>query len=359
MHMFQSVKLQKIIVFGDDTILTSLKMMDEARKKLLIVFNSNNKFIGLLSIGDIQRAIINSIGLDTCIVNIIRNDYIIATPSFTVEQIKKMMFTIRAEFMPVVNDNEEVENVYFWEDLFGVDELPPVTKFNLPVVIMAGGLGTRLKPITNVLPKPLIPIGNKTMLEEIFERFGKHGCNQFYISVNYKAEFIKFYIDSLNLTHMIDFFEENKPMGTAGSLNMLKEKIKKTFIVTNCDILIDQDYSEILKYHTENNNEITIVAALKHYHVAYGIVETGESGQLLCMKEKPQLTFKINSGMYILEPNLLNEIPDSFFHITELIEKVKQRGGRVGVFPISEGAWSDVGDWPEYKKVLAHNGFVI
>lgn len=356
--MPQDAKFKEIIISKHYTILASLKQMDEVRKKLLIVID-NNRFVGLLSIGDIQRAIINGVALDTTISKIIRNDYIVANSDFSLEQIKKIMFSIRAEFMPVVSEDSELTNVYFWEDLFERDELLPLTQFKLPVVIMAGGLGTRLKPLTNVLPKPLIPIGDKTMLEEIFNRFGKHGCDEFYISINYKADFIKFYIQNLSLPYNIDFFKEDKPMGTAGSLNLLKKKINGTFIVTNCDILIDQDYSEILKYHEQNNNEITIVAALKHYHVSYGIIETGENGQLVTMKEKPELTFKINSGMYILESDLLNEIPNDFFHITDLIEKVKKRNGKVGVFPISEGAWSDVGDWPEYKKVLAANGMII
>jgi NDP-sugar pyrophosphorylase family protein len=140
-------------------------------------------------------------------------------------------------------------------------------------------------------------------------------------------------------------------MGTAGSLSMLKGKIKETFFVSNCDILIDQDYSEILEYHKENKNEITLVAALKHYPIPYGTVETGENGQLLELKEKPELVFKINSGMYILEPHLLHEVPDNqFFHITQLIENVKNRNGNVGVFPVSEKSWRDFGGWDEYLK---------
>ncbi|GAA4092946.1 nucleotidyltransferase family protein [Mucilaginibacter panaciglaebae] len=356
--MFKADNFQEIIISPQSTILASLKRMDTIRRKLLLVFD--NRYAGLLSIGDIQRAIIKGINLETPIIEILRGDYITATPESTVEQIKNSMLVIRAEFMPVVTEEGEIKAVYFWKDLFETETLLPVKQFNLPVVIMAGGLGTRLKPITNVLPKPLIPIGTKTIIEEIFEQFGKHGCNEFYISVNYKAEFIKSYIHNLGLPYQVDFFEEDIPLGTAGSLTLLKDTIKTTFIVSNCDILIDQDYSEILEYHRENNNEITVVAVLKHFPIAYGIIETGENGQLLNMKEKPELTFKINSGMYILEANLLNEIPEeSFFHITELIQNVTARNGKVGVFPISDGAWNDIGDWPEYKKVLMNNGFII
>lgn len=348
----QSNKNKEIRISPNDTLLDGLKKMDTIRRKLLLI-HDDFKYIGLLSIGDIQRAIINKIGLDSPVSSIIRKDNIIAQPETTIEEVKKLMLTIRAEFMPVVSTENKLLNVYFWEDLFGKKEIAPANQFNLPVVIMAGGIGARLKPLTNVLPKPLIPIGDKTMLEEIFERFGKYGCNTFYISVNYKAELIEYYLLNQNLPYQLHFFKEETPMGTAGSLSLLKGKINDTFFVSNCDILIEQDYSEILNYHKENNNEITLVAALKHYPIPYGTVKTGKNGQLIELKEKPELTFKINSGMYILEPHLLDEIPDNqFFHITQLIENVKNRNGNVGVFPVSEKSWKDIGNWEEYSSSL-------
>jgi NDP-sugar pyrophosphorylase family protein len=189
------------------------------------------------------------------------------------------------------------------------------------------------------------------MLEEIFERFGNHGCNEFYISINYKAELIEYYIKNQNLSYHLKFFKEKNPLGTGGSLALLKGKIFQTFFVSNCDILIEQDYSEILDYHRKNNNEITIVAALKYYPIPYGTIETGENGQLIELREKPEYTLKINSGMYILEPQLLNEIPENtYFHITNLIENILKRNGKVGVYPVSEKSWKDMGEWSEYYK---------
>jgi len=307
----------------------------------------------LLSIGDIQRAIINNTNLNSKVSTIIRYDYILANSETSIDEIKKLMLAIRAELMPVVSPENDLLKVYFWEDFFGEKEIAPAKQFNLPIVIMAGGIGSRLKPLTNVLPKPLIPIGEETMLEEIFDRFGKYGCDQFFISVNYKAGLIEFYVKNKNLPFNIEFIKENKPMGTAGSLSFLKNKINQTFFVSNCDILIDQDYSEILDYHLENKNEITLVAALKHYPIPYGTVETGKNGQLLELIEKPEIIFKINSGMYILEPQLLEDIPNNqFYHITQLIEKVKKRKGNVGVFPVSQRSWKDIGSWEEYLKII-------
>jgi dTDP-glucose pyrophosphorylase len=345
-------KIASLLISPNKEILATMKLMDQLKKKLLIVI-SDKKFIGLISIGDIQRALIKNHKLTDKVSTIMRNDYIVAKPEYSIEQIKNLMLKLRAEFMPIVDEQNSLISVYFWENLFGEAKQEPLFRFNLPVVIMAGGIGSRLKPLTNVLPKPLIPINNKTFLEEIFERFNNHGCNNFYISVNYKAELIEYYLRQQNLPYDLNYFKEEKPMGTAGSLSLLKGEINETFFVSNCDILIDQDYSEVLKYHRENKNEITIIAALKSYPIAYGTIETGENGKLLQLIEKPELTYKINSGMYILEPHLLDEIPDAaFFHITDLIQKLNKLGRNIGVFPVSQNSWLDIGDWKEYLQII-------
>lgn len=343
--------IKKVSITTTCSLLSALRQMDEANRKLLIVLNIDGTFCSLVSIGDIQRAIIRNLSLKTEIAKIVRQNITVACVDDDLSQVKKWMKSRRIEFMPVINKSNKVVKVIFWEDLFEAKRSVP--QLNLPVVIMAGGKGTRMQPLTNVLPKPLIPVNKKTIIEDIMDRFVEFGCFQFFLSVNYKADMIRYYLDSVNNpAYQIHYFQENKPMGTAGSLSLLKGKIHKTFFVSNCDILIDQDYSEILNYHRNNGNDITIVAALKHIPVAYGTIETGNNGHLLELTEKPELTFKINSGMYILEPSVLNEIPhNDFFHITHLIEKVKQTGGNVGVFPVSERSWMDIGTWKEYLQI--------
>ena len=159
------------------------------------------------------------------------------------------------------------------------------------------------------------------------DSFAEHGCRDFFISVNYKAEMIEYYLDGeLNGKYNVSYFKEEMPLGTAGSLHLLNGEIKDTFFVTNCDIMVDQDYAEIMAYHKESQNELTVVAALKHISLPYGTIETGENGVLTNLTEKPEMTFLINSGLYILEPHLIREIPqNTFFHIITLIEKLKQR----------------------------------
>lgn len=348
-----NLKLSDISIDKSTSIITALKQMDEKKHKLLLVLDQG-LFYSLLSIGDIQRAIIANVPLDEPVSKILRPEVRVAKDTDDKERIKIHMRERRNEFMPIVDDNRRIVDVIFWDDLFETKRVNENPKLNLPVVIMAGGKGSRLRPLTNVLPKPLIPIGDQTMLEDIMDRFVESGCHDFYISVNYKAETIKQYFSNLNnQNYNIAYFQEDKPLGTAGSLHLLKDKINTTFFVSNCDIIIDEDYAEILQFHKQNKNEITVVAALKNYSIPYGTLETGDSGRLQSIQEKPDITYKINTGMYILEPHLIDEIPENvFFHITYLIDKLICEDRKVGVFPINEGSWTDIGSWEEYMKYV-------
>jgi dTDP-glucose pyrophosphorylase len=343
-------KYPDLIVNKDDSILLVLKKMDASARKLLIVMDES-LFVSLISIGDIQRAIIKGIDLNAPIFQILRPEITVASTQDDLSAVKERMLTRRNELMPVVSQSGVLESVILWEDLFQEKHSPKEeTRLNLPVVIMAGGKGTRLKPLTNVLPKPLIPIHSKTIIEDIMDKFVACGCHDFFLSVNHKSEIIRYYLDSLqNPEYRIQYFQEEKPLGTAGSLHLLKNRISSTFFISNCDIIVEQDYSEILNYHLENKNEITMVAALKNYSIPYGTLTTCEGGLLQSIQEKPEIVFKINTGVYILEPHLLSEIPENvFFHITSLIEKLHQEKRRVGVFPVSEKSWIDIGNWDEY-----------
>lgn len=341
----------KLIIDHQMKIIDALKQMDQLGKKLLMVFDGN-AFKSVLSIGDIQRAIIKNIALDEPVAHILREKINLAHANESLEEIKHKMISYRMEFLPVLNDKNELVKVYFWEDFF--EEKKEVLKadLNVPVVIMAGGKGKRLQPITNVLPKPLIPIGEKTILEEIMDQFVSVGSNRFYMSVNYKADMIRYYFDNLKNPHYhIEYFKENKPLGTAGSLYLLKDVLQESFFMSNCDIMIDQDLVDIYHYHQENKNIITIVSALKHIKIPYGTMETGEEGKLLVLTEKPEITLKINSGVYILSPEVFQYIPDNtHIHITDIINKLLEENKNVGVFPVSELSWKDIGEWNEYLR---------
>ncbi len=345
-------KIKDKIIDSGFTILSALKKMDEVRSKLLFVFDED-AFDCIITIGDIQRAIIKNSDMSRPISEILDRDKIYASEEQTREQIKEVMIKESIDCMPILNSNRDIVDVLFWSDLFNQSVTETRAKIDLPVVIMAGGKGTRLKPITNVIPKPLVPVGDKTILEVIMDQFEGIGCHKFYMSVNYKSDFMRFYLEQLPHHYDIEFFEEDKPLGTIGSVSLLKGKINTPFFVSNCDSINDQDYRDVYEYHQNNHNDLTIVTMVKSFRIPYGVIETGEDGLMVALHEKPEQTYMVNTGVYVLNPELIDEIPEGeFFHITHLMEKVKARGGRVGCFPVSEESWKDMGEWPEYLKMI-------
>lgn len=345
-------RIEKQIISPSITLLDALKTMDERKVKTLFVFN-NDRFEGILTVGDIQRAIIKNVSLTEMVERVLDKEKIYGYVGESEATIKEKMRGIRAEVMPIIDEIGDLVDVWFWNDVFHTSEQDNRTKIDLPVVIMAGGKGTRLKPITNVIPKPLVPVGDKTILEVILDQFERIGCHKFFMSVNYKADMIKYYLGQLEHQYDIDFFMEDKPLGTIGSVSLLKGKINTPFFVSNCDSINEQDYRDVWDYHVNNHNDMTIVTMVKSFKIPYGVIETGEGGLMTALKEKPEQTYQVNTGVYILNPDLIKEIPEGeFFHITQLMEKVQGRGGRVGCFPVSEQSWRDMGEWKEYLKMI-------
>lgn len=345
-------KIKSRIISPSATLLDAMKQMDEVKVKTLFVLKGEH-FEGIITLGDIQRAIINNIALREPLGNTLDKNKIYGYQSEGEDVIREKMRRMRAEVMPILNEQGELVDVWFWSDLFKKAELEERQKIDLPVVIMAGGKGTRLKPITNVIPKPLVPVGDKTILEVIMDQFEGIGCHKFYMSVNYKANMMKYYLSQLDHKYDIEFFMEDKPLGTIGSVSLLKGKITTPFFVSNCDSINEQDYRDVWDYHVQNHNDMTIVTMVKSFKIPYGVIETGEDGLMTALKEKPEQTYQVNTGVYILNPELIDEIPEGeFFHITHLMEKVQARGGRVGCFPVSEHSWKDMGEWPEYLKMI-------
>ncbi|CAA6810143.1 MAG: D-glycero-D-manno-heptose 1-phosphate guanosyltransferase [uncultured Sulfurovum sp.] len=344
-------KYQNIIDL-ETTVINALKVMNNTSINLLVIINEQ-KFMGLVSIGDIRRAILNNIDLNTTYVkDILRKDILVANTKDSMEEIKEMMLEQRIVCMPVVDNKNNLQAIHYWDEIFS--EKKVLENIDVDVVIMAGGFGTRLKPITNIIPKPLIPVGEKPIIEIIIDNFMKHNVSSFYISVNYKAKMIQDYLqEKESQACQLTYFIEDQPLGTIGSLYLIKKQLTKPVFVSNCDIIIEEDYYDIYKYHRENNNDITVVSAIKHVEIPYGVMETEKGGNLISMTEKPEYTFQINTGMYILEPHVIQNIPDNeFYHITELIEETNKKG-KVGVFPIPEKSWHDIGQWKEYTNTLA------
>lgn len=340
------------IITSNESLKDAMRQMDSERIKLLLVIDNENRFIAPLSMGDIQRFYLQHNSFNATVGEVVKNrKSIVASLAHSRHDIKKEMQEKRLEAMPILTSDNHLVRIIEWNEI--IDEKPPVTHIDVPVVIMAGGKGTRMQPLTHVIPKPLIPLGDKSILEHIIKNYADAGCNKFWISINYKAEMIQHYMNQLDTSTLdISYLYEKEFQGTAGSLHLLTSKVNGPIIVCNCDILIESDYFAILEHHKTSQNELTAIAAVHEREVPYGVFECGHDGVLEKLEEKPTYSYLVNTGMYILESHLLSDIPkQGVFHMTDLINFIQARGGKVGIYPISQGSWFDIGNWDDYRKV--------
>lgn len=330
----------------------ALSLIEKGLFKILFVLE-NDIIIGSISDGDIRRWIISNGSISSTVEKICNKSPIKLRNGYNLNDVRKIMTENSIFVIPIVDEKDKVLDFLTHNDVFGENQKQVYNKFEAPIVIMAGGKGTRLEPFTNILPKALIPFGEKPIIEIIMDRFSKYGCTDFRISVNSKARIIKAYFEEHETISAIKYIDEDKPLGTAGALQFLKNKIEVPFFVSNCDILIDSDYSEIYEFHKKGNYDITLVSAIRQYNIPYGVCELNENGDFNRIKEKPGFDFLVNTGLYVLNSDVVEEIPsNTFFHITHLIEKIKSKGGNIGVYPVSEDSWKDIGQWKEYNSSL-------
>ena len=253
--------------------------------------------------------------------------------------------------IPLLGNNNEVLDVLTWDKIFR--NIPIVkNKLNNPVIIMAGGKGTRLEPFTKILPKPLIPIQEKPIIEHIIGKFLDYKIKDFYLTVNYKRKIIQAFYEELNPKYSVKFINELVPLGTASSLKFI-EKFKKPVFVTNCDILLKADYSDIYKHHVQFKNDITLVVSAKDFTIPYGSCILNNAGSLASIDEKPTYNFLVNTGFYIMNPKCAKYIPkNKHYDFTHLINDSIKFGKKIGIYPIDDDAWLDFGEWSEFHKAI-------
>ena len=332
------MEIKDILIDENSTMIEAMNALDKTAKKILFVVKED-KLAAAITDGDIRRFILSKGNLNAKVKDIANYD-----PIYFYEKDKalarKYMKQNLIEALPIVDDNKKIVTVKF---LYR-QEIKNKAEVDFPVVIMAGGLGTRLYPYTKILPKPLIPIGEIPIAEHIINRFHLSGIGSFYMIVNHKKNMIKSYFNEIEKSYTIKYIDENQALGTGGGLSLLKGEINSTFMLTNCDILIDEDYSKIYNFHKENNNLITMVCSLKNIVIPYGVVEITQAGQIESMREKPNLQFFVNTGMYVVEPKVINWLRDNtFMDFPEIIEQYRQSGEKIGLYPISENSWMDMG----------------
>lgn len=347
------MNIKDILINEENTMIEAMQVLDKAAKKVLFVV-CEGKLTAAITDGDIRRWILKKGNLDAKVKDIANYN-----PKFLFEKdkasAKEYMKKYSIEALPIVDENIQMISVVLWND----KEINNRKNLNIPVVIMAGGLGTRLYPYTKILPKPLIPIGEIPISEHIINRFNQSGSSNFFLIVNHKKNMIKAYFNEIERNYEVTYINEDEPLGTGGGLSLLKGKIDTTFILSNCDILIEEDYEKMYNFHVKEKNLITMVCSIKNIKIPYGVIEINENGEIESMKEKPRLSVFVNTGMYIVEPKVIDELEvNKAIGFPDIIERYKQAGKKVGVYPISENAWMDMGqldEMEEVRKRLTHD----
>lgn len=338
---------QKLLIDTEMSVFEAMGRLDEAGQRILFLA-PGGRLTGVLADSDVRRYILRGGDLNGPVANA-ANHKPKTLPVEHRAQAQDFLRRHAIDALPLVDADGLVQDIV----LANTQGLIPATQaLDLPVVIMAGGLGTRLYPYTKILPKPLIPVGDSPILELVIGRFHRFGCRRFILLVNYKKNMIKSYFSEIERDYELEYVEEDQPLGTGGGLHLLKGQLDTPFFLTNCDVLIDADYADILKQHRKAGNEITMVCAMKHYTIPYGVVELDDTGGLKNIQEKPAMNFMTNTGMYLVQPSVLNHIePGKSQGFPDIIAARMAAGGRTGVYPVSDGSWMDMGQLEELEDV--------
>lgn len=338
------MKSTNLIENKNISISEAMRKIDENAKGILVLTEDDDTLWGTLTDGDVRRFLLGGGKMDECCDKAANRNPKVAKTMIEAEALyhKKNFIAI-----PVVTNEYKVVDVY-------IGEVGSKDRVNLdiPVVINAGGRGTRLEPYTKVLPKPLIPVGDLPIIELIMKEYQSYNCNNFHIIVNYKKELMKAYFADCEGEYDITWYDEEKPLGTGGGLSLLKGKLNSTFFFANCDALLTSNYERMMQFHKENNNIITMICAYKNVTIPYGVVNIGLNGKIESMKEKPSMSFLTNTGIYIVEPEVLGDIEENVsIGFPDIIELERNKGKNVAVFPVSENDWMDMGQLPELEKM--------
>lgn len=330
------------------TISEAMQQINNNSFGILFLTDQNDKLIGCITDGDIRRFLLSGGEMSAMAIDAANKTPRLAK---SLEEARILYHKKNYIVIPILDEEGRVIDLYSGESGFQKKLRNPL---NIPVVINAGGRGTRLDPFTKVLPKPLIPVGELPIIELIMQEYQSYSCNEFHIIVNYKRNLMKAYFAENENNYNITWYDEEIPLGTGGGLSLLKGKFTGTFFFANCDALLTANYESMVKFHKENGNAITMICAYKNMSIPYGVVEIGANGVIQNMKEKPMLSFLTNTGIYLVEPEVVDDIEDGVgISFPDIIEKERKKGRKTAAFPVSENDWMDMGQLPELEKMRA------
>ena len=329
--------LKDLTIPPDATVREAIEAIDRSKRQIALVVDSAGKLVATVTDGDVRRAILRGVALDASVQTVMHTTPTTVTQGAPDAETRRLIRERKLHHVPVLDEVGTLVDLAMVEDLFGV------TPKDTRVVLMAGGLGKRLRPLTESVPKPMLPVGGKPLLEQIVAVFADQGFWKISISVNYRAEMVRDHFgDGAAFGVDIDYIEEDQAMGTAGALSLLKARPEAPFIVMNGDLLVSLQFSELLAFHKEKSAAGTMVVRDFEYQVPYGVVRSAD-GLMTGIEEKPVEHYFVNGGIYVLSPMALDHLtPGHPLDMPDLLTRLTEVGERVGVYPLRD-YWRDIG----------------
>jgi dTDP-glucose pyrophosphorylase len=333
------------LILDNLTVRSSIKVLNDLELKILFVVDGQNKLIGTVTDGDIRRAILQGVELDEPIHGAMQKDFVKYYDSDDRANLDNEILEKSLQAIPVLFKDGTIKEIH-------ASGFNTITDKKNTIVLMAGGFGSRLKPLTDECPKPLLQVGEKPIIETIIQNFLSYGYKKFIISTHYKSEMIKDYLgDGSKYNCSISYIEENNPLGTAGCLSLINSsEINEPFFVMNADILTKVNFKQLIEFHQSSKAKITMCVRNFYYDIPYGVVSSKNS-YVKSIDEKPKISSKVNAGIYVLDSDLLNNFPkDLYMDMPSLInETASKKESSVAAFPIYE-YWLDIGQIGDYKR---------
>jgi len=336
---------KKSIIAPENTLKEALERITETAVQILLVVDHDERLIGTVTDGDLRKAVLKGLGHETPLTQVMNPKPITITQDVTAHEAIRLMQQRDIRYLPVVNPEGKILDLYSFKDLLASPT------HGVKAVLMAGGRGTRLRPLTYEIPKPMIKLADQPVLEIIIQQLMTFGIDHIFISTNYLGEMIQNYFkDGSQLGCKIQYIEEPKELGTVGSIKIASKQFTEPFIVMNSDILTKCPMNRLYEFHQAQGNTLTV--AVKKYlnRVPYGVVEIDPTSQVKSLIEKPSREYLINSGIYIISPECLQHIPeDTQFDMTDLINNLLESGQKVGAYPF-DAYWTDIGNINDYER---------
>lgn len=332
------------LIFKNQSVRDALISLDKlSSDAILFVVNENNVLIGSLTDGDLRRGFIRGLGFEDSITDFIQPyPKFIYENEFNQEKLKEFKENL-IKIIPILNQEKQIVDILNFR--------LRTTLLPLDAVLMAGGEGKRLRPLTENTPKPLLKVGDKPIIEYNIDRLAKVGIENIYLSINYLGEQLEAYFGNGSSKNIkVDYLRENKPLGTIGSVLLVEKFQHDDILVMNSDLLTNIDFADFYKTFKESDADMAVAATTYHVDVPYAVLEADENQNVKTLKEKPRYTYFSNAGIYIMKRKLLSMIPQNeFYDITDLMEKVIAMDHKLITYPIN-GYWLDIGNHADFKK---------